>query len=338
MPVNVTGSRILGIAVAALLLAGTGLIVWNTLRVKAKPDPLAASFQYRVNSRETRSACVLQAPVRLAGEFDTGLSGIEALATGPDGQVAVAGDGRVVVLDASGSPSATWAVNAVVSGLAITTNGVWAGIDRHVAHWTAAGRLLWRTPDYASNAVITSVAVAGDRLFVADAGGRVVYFCNATGGVEKVVGRGGGERGGDGFVIPSPYFDVAMAPDGLLRVVNPGRHRIEAYTGGGDFELAWGKASMGVEGFCGCCNPAHFAVLPDGSYVTSEKGLRRVKTYDAAGRFTGVILGTDELRGGPDDCSEGPAPCPVAADARGRILVAMPDGGKVRVYEYKEQR
>jgi hypothetical protein len=331
-------SRVLGIAVAVVLLAGTGLIVWNTLRVKREPDPVAAGFQYRVNSRETRSACVLQSPVRLVGEVDTTLAEIEALAAGPDGQIAAAGDGRVVVLGTNGLPSATWAVNEEVRGLAFASGGVWAGIGGHVAHWTADGRPEWQTPDYASNAVITSVAVSGERLVVADAGVRVVYLCNATGGVEKVIGRHEGEHGGDGFVIPSPYFDVAVAPDGLLRVVNPGRHRIEAYTAGGDFELAWGRASMAVEGFCGCCNPAHFAVLPDGSFVTSEKGLRRVKTYDAAGRFTGVILGTDELGGGPDDCSQGPAPCAVAADGRGRILVAMPGGGKVRVYASKEQR
>ncbi len=335
---SVTDSRVFAVVVVAVLLAGTGLIVWNTLRIKAQPDPLAASFQYRINSRETRSACVLQSPVRLAGEFDTGLAVIDALAAGPAGQLAAACDGRVVILGTNGLPSATWAVNADVRGLVFTPDGVWAGTGGQVTHWTVDGRLLWRTPVYASNAVITSVAVAGDRLYVADAGARVVYFCNATGGVEKVVGRGGGERGGDGFTIPSPHFDVAMAPDGLLRVVNPGRHRIEAYTVDGEFELAWGKASMAVEGFCGCCNPAHFAVLPDGSFVTSEKGLRRVKTYDAAGRFTGVILGTDALGGGPGDGRQGPEPCPVAVDGRGRILVAMPDGGKVRVYEHKEQR
>ena len=335
---SVSGSRMLGIAVATVLLAGTGLIVWNTLRTRREPDPLGALFQYRVDRRETQSACVLPSPVRLAGEFDTGLSGIEALASGPDGQVAAAGDGRVVILGTNGLPSATWAVNAVVRGLAFASNGVWAGIGGHVVHWTATGRLEWQTSDYASNAVITSVALAGDRLVVADAGVRAVYLCNVTGGVEKVIGRYVGEHGGEGFVIPSPHFDVAMAPDGLLRVANPGRHRIEAYTAGGEFELAWGQASMAIEGFCGCCNPAHFAVLSDGSFVTSEKGLRRVKTYDAAGRFTGVILGTDALGGGPDDCSRGPAPCAVAVDGRGRILIAMPGGGKVRAYERKEQR
>lgn len=330
-----SGTQVLGTAVAVVLVVGSGLIVWNTLRVKSEPDPVPAAFQYRLNSRETRSACVLQSPVRLAGEYDTGLSAIEALAAGPDGTIAAAGDGRIVTLGSNGLPGATWVVNAVVRGLAFNGNGVWAAFDRRVAHWAADGRRLWRTEDYASNAVITSVAVAGDRLFVADAGARAVYVCNATGGVEKVIGRGGAERVGEGFVIPSPYFDVAMAPDGLLRVANPGRHRIEAYTADGEFELAWGRMSMAVEGFCGCCNPAHFAVLPDGSFVTSEKGLRRVKTYDAAGRFTGVILGTDALGGGPDDCSQGPAPCAVAADGRGRILIGMPGGGKVRVYDRK---
>ena len=69
-----------------------------------------------------------------------------------------------------------------------------------------------------------------------------------------------------------------MASDGLLRVVNPGRHRIEAYTFDGDLEFSWGKVSVGIEGFCGCCNPVNFAILSDGSFITCEKGLTRVAT------------------------------------------------------------
>ena len=127
-------------------------------------------------------------------------------------------------------------------------------------------------------------------------------------------------------MVPSPYLDIAIAPDGLLRVVNPGRHHIEAYTFDGDLEFWWGEFSTGVEGFCGCCNPVNFDILEDESFVTCEKGLIRVKIYDVDGGFVGVVAGPEQLiPGGASRVSEyGPGSqiaFDVAAGSKGRILV-----------------
>ena len=86
-----------------------------------------------------------------------------------------------------------------------------------------------------------------------------------------------------------------MAPDGLLRVVNPGMHRIEAYTPDGDLESFWGRRVDGIEGFCGCCNPANIAILPDGRIVTAEKGIPRVKVYHGRGQFVAWWPGPEML-------------------------------------------
>jgi hypothetical protein len=98
-----------------------------------------------------------------------------------------------------------------------------------------------------------------------------------------------------GLVVPSPYLDVVLARDGLLRVNNTGRHRVEAYTLSGDLESAWGKPSNAIEGFCGCCNPIGVAMLPDGRYVTCEKGLPRVKVYSPEGVFESVVAGPESF-------------------------------------------
>jgi hypothetical protein len=118
---------------------------------------------------------------------------------------------------------------------------------------------------------------------------------NRSGKFIRRIGKKDKARNIPGFVVPSPYFDLAIAPDGLLRVVNPGRHRVEAYTYDGDFELAWGETSMRIEGFCGCCNPVNFALLPDGKFVTSEKGLPRIKIYDVDGTFMEVVAGPEHF-------------------------------------------
>ena len=44
------------------------------------------------------------------------------------------------------------------------------------------------------------------------------------------IGEKNKERNVPGLIVPSPYLDVKLARDGLLRVNNTGRHRVEAYT------------------------------------------------------------------------------------------------------------
>jgi len=39
----------------------------------------------------------------------------------------------------------------------------------------------------------------------------------------------------------------------------------------------------------------HLALLPDGGFVTSEKGLFRIKTYDPRGELRGVVAGAKFL-------------------------------------------
>jgi hypothetical protein len=82
------------------------------------------------------------------------------------------------------------------------------------------------------------------------------------------------------------------------------------YTVDGDLEMSWGKPSMGIAGFCGCCNPVGLAVLGDGRCVTFEKGLPRVKVYGAAGELESVVAGPDAF-----------------ADAAKELKVAAPESG-----------
>jgi hypothetical protein len=110
-------------------------------------------------------------------------------------------------------------------------------------------------------------------------------------------------------------------------VVNPGLHRIEAYTFDGDLEFWWGKASTAIDGFSGCCNPVNFALMPDGGFVTSEKGLPRVKIYDIEGAFQSVVLGADVL----NTYGRGIA-LDVAADSQGRILLLDPIKRVFRIF------
>jgi hypothetical protein len=95
---------------------------------------------------------------------------------------------------------------------------------------------------------------------------------------------------------------------------------------------------LAADGFSGCCNPAAFALLPDGGFVTAEKGLPRVKIYDAEGVFVGFVAGAEEFAEagvvGYDKGAAGDAEgaLDVAADSQGRILVLEPRTGRIRVF------
>ena len=129
-----------------------------------------------------------------------------------------------------------------------------------------------------------------------------------------------------GFLVTDPdhYFDLAAGTDDLVYVVNPRLLHVEGYTQNGEYETAWGKGSPAVADFFGCCNPAQLAVLPDGRFVTAEKGMPRVKIYLPTGTFQTVVAGPSQLTDTPAD---------LAADRHGRVLVLDGRAAKVRVFE-----
>ena len=87
---------------------------------------------------------------------------------------------------------------------------------------------------------------------------------------------------------------------------------------------------MQLDGFSGCCNPSHIAMLSDGSFVTSEKGIERVKIHLPTGEFKCVVAGPDQFIAGTTDLD-------LAADTKDRIYVSDPRKGLVRIFEKLNQ-
>jgi hypothetical protein len=117
----------------------------------------------------------------------------------------------------------------------------------------------------------------------------------------------------------------------MLWLTNPGRRRVENHTYDGMYRFAWGKASMRIEGFCGCCNPTHLAIDADGRFFTSEKGLPRVKRYDPQGDFECVVAP-------PKAFADGTTGLDLAVDRAGRVLVLDPHRRAVRIFEPKKDK
>lgn len=289
-----------------------------------------------------------------APPIDTGFESTYALAVDSNGYIYVAGDNAIRVFRENGNILHKIELTEAPRSLTVRSSDannaseslrIYVTMKDHVEIFNDRGKRLARWWDLGDDAVLTGIAVSKNNVFVADAGNRVVLRYDKTGTIINRVGRKDKDRNIPGFVIPSPYFDIAVGRDGLLRVVNPGIHKIEAYTFEGDLEFSWGEFSAGVEGFCGCCNPVNFAILhgadpsgADDSFVTCEKGLTRIKIYDPAGKFVGVVAGPEQLvEGGKVEICDTPAKCrlggfDVAVDEKGQVFVLDTIKNIVRIF------
>ncbi|MBN1361441.1 MAG: NHL repeat-containing protein [Sedimentisphaerales bacterium] len=272
----------------------------------------------------------------------TGFECSRAIAVDASGRLYLAGDKVIQVLDRVGVVERLITPLGEPYCLAVTPEGtLYVGLNDHVEVFDAAGQSVSSWESLGEKAVLTSIAVSGNDVFLADAGNEIVWHYAAMGKLIGRIGEKDPDRNVPGLIVPSAYFDVAVGPDGLLRVANPGRTRIELYTFGGDLELAWGQGGLTIEDFCGCCNPANFAMFADGSHVTAEKGIVRVKVYHPDGSFKGVVAGPDQLvKGGAtrvfesvEDAKRGGFD--VAVDAEGQVYVLDTIENVVRVFESK---
>jgi hypothetical protein len=238
---------------------------------------------------------------RQQSQFSTTLQVPRALAVSSDGTILVAGDRAIVRLSAQGQVLGTIPLEQAPTCLAVGGAGagapeqIYVGCGRHVSVFSAEGEPVSQWPDLAPSAVLTAIAVGPQRVFVADAGQRVVHVLDAEGRTVGRIGAADPARHASEFIVPSPYFDLAIGPGELLWVVNPGLRRVESYTDGGELQSMWGESGSGLAEFFGCCNPAHLALLPDGRFVTSETGIPRIKVYSEAGEFEHVVAGPREL-------------------------------------------
>jgi hypothetical protein len=276
------------------------------------------------SARETDSSLLLYEEkwrIDLSGTRCNGIT------VGMNGCMYAAGKNVLIIFESNGMPRKRVDLQGKATCIASDERGfLYLGMAEHVEVYDADGELRDIWVSLGSNAVITSIAVSSDLVYVADAGNRLVMGFSKSGRLETIIGEG--NQGAPGFIIPSPYFDVAVGPDNTLWAANTGRRLLENYTPDGTMISSWGESSVSMEGFCGCCNPSHFAILQNGSFVTSEKGIPRVKLYDPLGQFAGVVSGPDQFKAGTVGID-------IAVTQQGEILLLDPVMGCIRVFNRK---
>lgn len=238
----------------------------------------------------------------------------------------VAGDQAIQVIGTDGRLLLQIQLPDKPFSVAAGNDRIYAGLGGSVLVYNQSGELLQEWKDFSDNSFLTSVAVYEEKVFIADAGRRRVYRYSPAGDKELEFEGKVSDDVLHGFIIPSGYFDVAVNEFGDLWVANPGKHALENYTFDGILRGFWSASFADVKGFSGCCNPSHFAFLPGGNFITSEKGVLRIKEYKPSGEFVGVVAP-------PSKFLEDGNVSDIAADSEGRVYVCDPDKKSIRIFE-----
>ena len=245
-----------------------------------------------------------------------------AVAALKDGRLILAGDSFVECLSAELTPQWVSKTESAVTAVAASSTRIYAAVANTIQVFDLGGKLVADWGPYEQKCYITSVSANDSYVAFADMVSKTVFVMDTGGEVKYFVGRTG-----EPFVIPSPYFDVALDTDNILYVVNTGKFRMERRTIEGNIIDSFGEPGLAPEYFCGCCNPSHFTLTRNG-YVTAEKGLNRIKLLDKNGRFIEFVSSKNNFLP--------PEPLDLAVSADGTtIFGAYPAKSELYVFKRK---
>ncbi len=238
----------------------------------------------------------------------------------------ITGDWSVITYNSSGKNISKFNISHKARCISFgLDNQLYLGMEDHIEIYSTSGNRIAQWAQIDTNTVITSIAISDDFVFVADAGNRVVWKLNHQGEIVSRIGDKNIEQDIPGFIVPSAYFDLSLGYDGKIWVVNPGRHLFQNFTYDGELNSTWGKVSQLIDGFCGCCNPSHFAIMKDGSFITSEKGLPRLKEYSPTGELKSVLAGANDFDNGTVNLD-------IVVDSKGRVIILDPSRRQLRFF------
>lgn len=213
---------------------------------------------------------------------------LSSVAVSPAGTIFLGGDSFVKALNNDINDLWELETEAKVTALAVSGDTVFASTAETILIISASGEFIGEWGPYEGNSMITSVSADRNHVAFTDAGNKRVFVLDKGGEVNSMMGQAD-----DKFVIPSPYFD-AVIYDNLLFVANTGHRRIETWSLNGRKITEFGEPGTAPGAFCGCCNPAHFAVIPQG-FVTAEKGINRIKILDRDGGFLEFVSSQNDF-------------------------------------------
>lgn len=310
--------------VLAVVIVGVMVGDWYSKR----PDNMKGNkFAYSVD--EFKNVPEEQILYKETKNFKAGFEKPKAI-TIENNLIYILGDQKLKIIDLSGKLLNEVSFDEEPHTVEVSSSRIYIAFEKQIRIFDYNLDLQGKWDLTDENSYITAIAATNSEAFIADAGIRKIHRFSLEG--EKLNEFEGkvSEDALHGFIVPSPYFDIDINEYGDLWVVNPGLHTLENYTAEGRLREHWKASGAQTKNFSGCCNPAHYCFLPDGSFVSSEKGLVRIKVYKPSGEFLGVVAAPSKF----EDILEGQAP-DVAVDDKGNIYALDFDRKVLRVFEKK---
>jgi hypothetical protein len=308
------------IIIAALVIVAFVISKKNTKRVPKNVNP----YKYELGDLDktaTSDICYTE-----SDSIIINVENLKSVAINAKNEIFVLSDKKLLGFDSTKTLIFEFNVGERAHSLGVSKDNLfYIGYNRHIEVYNSQGDQMAVWDSLSKPSMFSSIAVSPDFIYVSDAGKAVLHKYDKEGDYQLTIAKKDTIKGIRGCVLPSRYFDVSFA-DNQIWLVNSGRHSVENYTEDGDLRSYWGISSMKVEGFCGCCNPSNIAILPNGYFVTSEKGIPRVKIYDSAGNFMCVVAGAENFTHetiGRD----------IAVNSKSEVLVLDSPHGKLRIFK-----
>ena len=220
---------------------------------------------------------------KISNEINAGGDSLKAVTVTSSGKIYVGGNSFVSCYDKGLGLLWTVKTPSAVTSLSNYGDSVFASTRAQILVMNPDGKILNEWGPFEDKSLITSVSANRRFVAFADAENKTVFILDKGGEVKKIIGQNDKH-----FIIPSPYFELVLDNMNNLYVANTGMHRIETYSIDGVLKSFFGEPGLAPENFCGCCAPAHFALIPQG-FVTAEKGINRIKILNKKGEFVEFV-------------------------------------------------
>lgn len=281
-----------------------------------KSSPIPQTIEIEIPSDEIKESWTISSTLAIP------FGNLKAIAT--NNEVLLVGGGNYIAAYSINDLSLVWNIETEkeIFALEIDDLHIYASLGESIFIYDLNGQFIEEWGPYDEGAYITSISSNADLVAFADAGNRMVFVLNKEGALKSLFGQPGNQ-----FLVPSPYFDLKFIDNNTLAIANPGKRQIEYRTLKGEIIEVFGEEGIGLKEFCGCCNPSHFTFLPDGKFVTAEKGLNRIKVLDDKGSLVELVSNSNLFK----------ASVPLDLAASSSSIIYGANGADSKVYIFKRK-